>query len=125
MIPSIEIYSPNIIGEVIKRKTGVKERKGTVSDRGEMKRALIYKNNAANSRGSPNRYVHNNFLLIVGRPSIIKKSHNIGAAKSTLPKAISSMLICFEYFLVKRSVKAKKKAHKIENIIQIKSPRDY
>ncbi len=120
-IPIPEGCSPIITGEVIKRNAGVKDRNGVVSDKGEIERALMYKIIAVNSRGSANAYTRIILSSITGIPSIIAKSHNTGIEKSILPKAISRVLKFSEYRLVKRSVKAKKKAQEIDNIIQIKS----
>ncbi|MDY6935780.1 MAG: hypothetical protein SVZ03_16370 [Spirochaetota bacterium] len=121
IMPLKEIFSPRIIGEVIRRNAGVKDRNGTVRERGDILSALIYRIRAVSSRGKDTVYTQNNLVSIDGMSSRMANSHSIGIAKNILPKAISIVLILLEYFLVKRSVSDKKKAHRIDNVIQIRS----
>lgn len=109
-VPDRSGFSPKMIKEVTIRKRGVKDRKGTVMERGDTFNALIYRIKASTSNGIEKKTASQKVLSILGISIKKRPRSRKGEEKNSLTQAMRYSSASSRLFLVKASTVDRKKA---------------
>ncbi len=109
-VPDLSGFSPKMINEVMIRKRGVKDRKGTVMERGDTFKARIYRIKASTSKGIEKKTASQKVLSILGISIKKRPRSRKGEEKKSLTQAMRYSSASSRLFFVKASTVDREKA---------------